>query len=116
MIINDNLIIANEGYLLRGVENKQIFGKEHLCGYVYYNTEGQRLDPPHLETSEDFEEVSESDVYGEIVNDLIRKQYSLSDELALQRQRDEKPEEFQKYYEYCEECKKEAKEIIKELY
>lgn len=44
------------------------------------------------------------------INDLIREKYSLDEELAIQRQRDTKPEEFQKYFEYCEECKKRVKE------
>lgn len=48
-------------------------------------------------------------LYGERVNKLIRQRYSLSEELALNRQRFEKPEEFAEYYAYCEECKQRAK-------
>ena len=53
---------------------------------------------------------TKSEVYGQTVDSLIRKRYSLWDELAILRQRDEKPEEFAAYNAYCEECKKKAKE------
>ena len=43
--------------------------------------------------------------YEEAVDMKIREKYSLSQELAILRQRDEKPEEYQVYYNYCEECK-----------
>ena len=48
-------------------------------------------------------------VYGEQVNALIRQRYSISQELAIMRQRDDKPEEWAAYNVYCEECKKQAK-------
>lgn len=50
--------------------------------------------------------------YGEVVDYLIRQRYSLSSELAILRQRDEKPDEFESYYKYAEECKNKANEII----
>ena len=114
MIIDNNLLIAEDGYLLRYVTTKQVVGKEYLCGYVYYNSQGQKLDPPYLEGSVDFEEVSESDVYGNIVTRLIRERYTISDELAIQRQRDEKPDAFEAYYVFCEECKRKAREMMEE--
>ena len=43
--------------------------------------------------------------YDEAVVAEIRKRYSLSQELAIQRQRYEKPDEFAQYFAYCEECK-----------
>lgn len=48
--------------------------------------------------------------YEEKVVSLIRQKYSLDEELAIQRQRDAKPEEFNEYFKYCEECKQKAKE------
>lgn len=48
--------------------------------------------------------------YEERVEQLIRECYSLNQELAIQRQRDTKEEEFNTYYEYCEECKLKAKQ------
>jgi hypothetical protein len=43
--------------------------------------------------------------YDDAVDAEIRKQYSVSQEFAILRQRDEKPEEYAAYYAYCEECK-----------
>lgn len=43
--------------------------------------------------------------YDEGVNTEIRKKYTESQEFAILRQRDEKPEEYASYYAYCEECK-----------
>lgn len=48
--------------------------------------------------------------YGELVNIEIRKHYTESEEFAILRQKDEKPEEFAEYYAYCEECKAKVKE------
>ena len=49
--------------------------------------------------------------YDRLVSYLIRQRYTLDQEFALLRQRDEKPQEYQEYYEYAEECKRKAKEI-----
>lgn len=40
---------------------------------------------------------------------LIRKRYSIDDELAIQRQKEEKPIEFQAYFDYVELCKTQLK-------
>lgn len=53
--------------------------------------------------------MTESD-YALKVESLIREKYSVSDELAILRQRDTKPEEFAQYFGYCEDCKARAKE------
>lgn len=47
--------------------------------------------------------------YEALVEKYIRQKYSLSQELAILRQRDEKVEEYTAYYEYAEECKVRAK-------
>ena len=47
--------------------------------------------------------------YEEKVVSLIREKYSLDEELAIQRQRDTKPEEFREYFTYCETCKEKVK-------
>jgi hypothetical protein len=48
--------------------------------------------------------------YEERVEQLIRERYSLNQELAIQRQRETKVDEFNEYFNYCEECKTKAKE------
>ena len=50
--------------------------------------------------------------YEERVEQLIRERYSLNEELAIQRQRETKPEEFEEYFAYCEECKTKSKKEI----
>lgn len=52
--------------------------------------------------------------YGEAVDNEIRKRYSASEEFAILRQRDSKPEEYAEYYAYCEECKAYVKKMIAE--
>jgi hypothetical protein len=43
--------------------------------------------------------------YDDAVDAEIRKRYTVSQEFAILRQRDEKPEEYAAYFAYCEECK-----------
>lgn len=47
--------------------------------------------------------------YPQLVENKIRTRYSVSDELAILRQRETKPEEFAEYNAFCELCKAEAK-------
>lgn len=66
-----------------------------------------------------FEEVDEipeetGTDYNEDVNSMIRQRYSLSEELAILRQRDSKPDEFEAYNEYAEYCKVEVKRRMAE--
>ena len=97
MKIEGNEVVADKGRYI------------HRKGSSAY---GSRIMLYPTDTIDNFEEVNavpeEVDVtdYGERVNDLIRAKYSVSEEFAILRQRDNKPEEYQKYYEYCENCKK----------
>ena len=50
--------------------------------------------------------------YSSLVSALIRTRYSLDAEIALSRQRESKPQEWQEYYDFCEGAKVEAKKII----
>jgi hypothetical protein len=43
--------------------------------------------------------------YDDAVDAEIRKRYSVSQEFAVLRQADTKPEEYAAYFAYCEECK-----------
>lgn len=47
--------------------------------------------------------------YKESTVALIRQRYDADDELAILRQKGEKPEEFAEYFSYVESCKLEAK-------
>ena len=50
--------------------------------------------------------------YPDLVTEKIRKKYSIDAELAILRQRDEKPEEFAEYNAYAEACKAEARKEL----
>lgn len=53
--------------------------------------------------------------YEALTETLIAKKYSIKQEIAIARQKDVKPEEYQVYYNYCEECKAKAhKEVYGE--
>lgn len=54
----------------------------------------------------------QKELYPELVEELIRKKYPITQEIALIRQRDSKPDEFKVYNDYCEECKTKAKQIL----
>lgn len=50
--------------------------------------------------------------YDDAVNAEIRKGYSGSQEFAILRQKEEKPEEYEAYYAFCESCKEYVKDQI----
>lgn len=79
----------------------------------------QIINPTHEQLLADGWEVYEpptaepyTPTYEEKVEQLIREKYTISDELAILRQRDSKEEEFSEYYEFCEFCKAKAKEEL----
>lgn len=57
-------------------------------------------------------EESVEDYYRRRIIELIRERYTIDDEIAIQRQRYVKPEEFEKYNDYVENCKQQVKEEI----
>lgn len=72
---------------------------------VTYSNDGSVYEEPkNLEI-----ELSIEQQYQNLVVSLIRQKYSINDELAILRQRDEKPSEYNEYFAYCEECKSKAK-------
>ena len=52
--------------------------------------------------------------YPSYVSMKIHEKYSIDDEIAIIRQKDEKPSEYAEYYAYCESVKAEARKLIKE--
>lgn len=52
--------------------------------------------------------------YGALVSELIRTRYSIDEELAILRQKDEKPEEYASYFAFAEQCKADAKRLVAE--
>ena len=53
---NSKHIIADEGKVFQRKSDGFIYGEEIYLGYTYY-IGGKKLDEPHLEVVEDFEEI-----------------------------------------------------------
>lgn len=86
------------------------------------------VDQPYIEAQPQREEVEQIQVYipftaeeqaqynqqryENLVDSKIRQRYTLSQELAILRQRDTKQSEYQEYFNYCEQCKTEAKQEV----
>lgn len=66
----------------------------------------------YIPYSEEELEAKRVKAYEDLVESLIRQKYTISNELAILRQKDDKPEEFQEYYAYAEQCKVKAREKI----
>lgn len=58
MDIHDTHIIADNGKVFRRIADGTIYGREIYLGYSYY-INGVKLDKPHLDTPEDFEEIDD---------------------------------------------------------
>ena len=48
--------------------------------------------------------------YGKIVAALVKEKYSYNDEISIIRQKDNKPAEYQEYFDFAESCKILAKD------
>ena len=57
---------------------------------------------------------NKAETYAAMVNGLIRQRFPLSAELAILRQKEEKPEEFAAFHAYAEACKAEARARLAE--
>ena len=82
---------------------------------ILYGTESREMTPEEIADLEVGVMEAErqywlSTTYDESVNAEIRKRYTESQEFAILRQKDEKPEEYARYFAYCEECKAFVKE------
>ena len=74
------------------------------------NGEYRELAPEEITAMETAQSQAELEYWQNIPSDEavdaeIRKRYSVSQEFAILRQKEEKPEEYAQYYAYCEECK-----------
>ena len=85
------------------------FGGEIPKKYSYLTFEEGKLVAHIIEQTAEQIEAQKQARYKARVDALVREKYSVSDEFALHRQRDTKPEEFAEYNTYVEECKAQAK-------
>lgn len=81
---------------------------------IYENGKYRDLTPAEIAEMEAAQAAMEREYwasipYDEAVDTKIRERYSISQEFAILRQRDEKPDEYAAYFTYCEECKQYVK-------
>ena len=115
VVLNDENIIIST--LVPPAEDDFIVECEQediIVGVTKY-VDGKIVNP----SSEELEKIREEEavrekqtLYENRVEELVGVKYSVRQELSIQRQRDEKPEEFKQYYEYVEQCKAQAKAEI----
>ena len=72
---------------------------------IYRDLTAEEISAMEAEQAQAEKEYWASIPYDEAVDNEIRKKYSVSQEFAILRQQNEKPEEYSAYYAYCEECK-----------
>lgn len=70
----------------------------------------RELTPEEIAQMQEIEEVEIP--YEQRAVSLIREKYSIDDELAVSRQRESKPDEWNEYFDYCEWCKSESNKLI----
>lgn len=95
--------------------NLSLYDLKHLSCYRFINGSLVLDENKLAETvaKEEQETIKQKEnEYSNKVAELIRQKYSINDELAILRQRDEKPSEYQEYFAYCEECKSKAKQEL----
>lgn len=79
---------------------------------IYRDMTSQEIEEANEKTSEADRDYWVNTPYDIAVNREIRKRYTDSQEFAIIRQKDEKPEEYQAYYDFCESCKTYVKNMI----
>ena len=95
----NNEIFSTEGKYVH-IKNTDVYFKRAVAVCLSVEQCEEVDEVPNIRNEED---------YGNQVNDLIRRRYSLSEELGILRQKDEKPDEYRAYFAFCEECKAKAK-------
>lgn len=95
---NNEIFSTEDKYV--HVKNTDVYFKRAVAVHLSVEQCEEVDEIPNIRNEED---------YGNQVNDLIRRRYSLSEELAILRQKDEKPDEYRVYFAFCEECKAKAK-------
>ena len=87
-----------------GAQRYQVYDEHGIANYAIVNGVLVARD----KTAE-LSRINNTIAYPQLVENKIRKKYSVSAELAILRQRNSKPEEFAEYNAFCELCKSEAK-------
>lgn len=99
---NNVLLTAEDGLVLRRRGKTMSPGNTAIVG-VDAVDDWEEVTVEEAEASSRSAETEER--YRRRVTERIRERYDLDAELAIQRQRDTKPEEFAQFNAYAEECK-----------
>lgn len=59
--IEENHYLADDGKVFAKKTNGVICGDELFLGYSYYDDLGNKLDEPHLDTIDEYEEIEDAD-------------------------------------------------------
>lgn len=99
------------------IENNQVYSTTgkfvHRIGTETYFKKGTVLKSDSIDSFDEVEEIPVPEIpYEERVVAKIRERYSIDDELAILRQRETKPDEFEAYNAYAESCKEKARLLI----
>ena len=87
-----------------GAQRYKVYDENGIANYALVNGALVKRDK-----SAELAKIKTTIDYPQLVENKIRKKYSMSAELAILRQRNSKPEEFAEYNAFCELCKVEAK-------
>jgi len=74
--------------------------------------EGEEKEVEILEYEITYVDVENPENKAELIRSLVSQKYQVEDEIAILRQKDEKPEEYEEYNTYVENCKKLVKEWL----
>lgn len=100
----DDICIDSTNTDRHGANAYQVYDEDGIANYAIVNGALVKRDK-----SAELAEIKTTIDYPQLVENKIRKKYSMSAELAILRQRNSKPEEFATYNSFCELCKVEAK-------
>lgn len=103
---------ANKIYWKQGFHETEIEGSVEISlEYWQELIEGQSIGKCITEDKKGYpiltdpEPIENTLSYDDLIEREIRKKYSVSDEIAILRQRDTKPDEFTEYFNFCESVK-----------
>lgn len=85
MTQESNVLRASKGKVLKRKGTEEIFGREIYLGYSYY-IGGVKLEEPHLDVADDFEEV---DIPAEWVDDSLFTEWTDSQKVKWEEEHPE---------------------------
>lgn len=94
-------------------DNMPLSIQDLKSGFYYVNMDIREItDDDRTFYEYDYVKLLGYPTYGATVEALIRERYTESDELAIQRQRYSKTEQFAEYDDFCEACKAKARPVF----